>query len=96
MNPIDYLATILRGILPNPESLQLEEEIAGHVTVLTIDLPQDDRRFVVGKRGRNIEALRQLLRAYAGLHGRSIVVKLPDEDFISKERNEYSKLQTER
>jgi predicted RNA-binding protein YlqC (UPF0109 family) len=58
------------------------------VTVLTIRLPQEYRRFVVGKRGRNIEAIRDLLRAYAGRHGRTIIAKLPDEGSPTEDTNE--------
>ena len=61
-----YLAAILQGVLPRPERLRIEQEYAGDVTVLTIHVPLDDRRFVVGRRGRTIEAVRDLLRAYAG------------------------------
>ena len=75
-----YLNAILRGILPQPEALQLEQETAGEVLVLTIRVPREDRRYVLGKKGRNIEAIRDLLRAYAGRHGRNIAVKLSDEE----------------
>lgn len=75
----EYLKVILQGILPRPGALRIDEQVAGDVTVLTIHLPQEDRRYVVGKHGRNIEAVRHLLRAYAGRQGRMIVTKLPDE-----------------
>ena len=82
MSPADYLAAILRGILPRPDELVVAEETVGAVTVLTIHLPPEDRRFVVGKRGRNIAAVRDLMRAYGGRRGQTIVTKLPDEDSL--------------
>jgi predicted RNA-binding protein YlqC (UPF0109 family) len=79
LSPLDYLRAILAGIVPRPSVVRIEEETAGEVTVLTVHLPQEDRRFVVGQRGRNMEAIRHLFRAYAGRHGRSLIVKLSDE-----------------
>ena len=79
MSPADYLTVMLRGILPRPEALTIEGDISGGVTVLIIHLPREDRCFVVGKRGRNIAAVRDLLRAYGGRRGQTIVTKLPDE-----------------
>ncbi len=79
-----YLTSILREILPRPDALRIEQDHAGDVTVLTIHVPYDDRRFVVGKRGRNIEAIRALMRAFAGRRGHMIVAKLPDEAFLSE------------
>ncbi len=78
-NAARYLKDILWGILPRPEALRIQQETAADVTVLTILLPQEDRCFVVGKGGRNIEAVRHLLRAFAGRHGQMVVAKLPDE-----------------
>lgn len=89
-SPCDYLDAILRGIVPRPGELRVVQEMAGDVIVLTIHLPQEDRRFVVGKHGRNIEAARCLMRAYAGRHGRMIVTKLPDEGSLSDEKREQS------
>ena len=90
MAAVEYLTTILRGILPRPESLRVQEETAGDVTVLTIHLPEEDRRFVVGKQGRTIEAVRYLIRAFAGRQGRMIVAKLPDDSPTTEETNERS------
>ena len=89
-----YLSTILAGILPRPEVLRIGQEAAGQVLVLTIHLPREDRRYVVGKKGRNIEAIRDLLRAFAGREGRSIVVKLPDDNSISEEDNDKQRRYT--
>jgi predicted RNA-binding protein YlqC (UPF0109 family) len=91
--PGGFLLAMLGGIVPRPHLLRVEEETAGDVTVLTIHLPADDRRFVVGKGGKNIEAIRHLLRAYAGRQGQMIVAKLPDEGPIPEEPNEQSRRQ---
>ena len=89
-SPAGYLSDILRGILPRPDLLRLEQESAGDVIVLSIHLPKEDRRFVVGKRGRNIEAIRDLVRAYGGRQGRMIVTKLPDEGLMTEETHEQT------
>ena len=85
-----YLKAILLGILPRPESLQIEQETAGEVLVLIIRVPQEDRRYVVGKKGRNIEAIRDLVRAYGGRQGQSIVIKLSEESIQSEVNDERS------
>lgn len=88
MRPARFLTTILHGILPHPDDLRIEQETAGEVIVLSIYLPKNDRRFVVGKRGRNIEAIRSLLRAYGGRHGITVVTKLSDEGLRTEVTNE--------
>ena len=91
MTAQEFLSGILRGILPRPDTLRVEQSTAGDVTVLTIHLPQKDRRFVIGKGAKNIAAIRDLLRAYAGRHNHQVVVKLHDEEFTSdEERQEHA------
>ena len=88
MSAQKYLSQLLWGILPNPQALRVEEETVGAVVVLTIRLAPQYRRFVVGKRGRNMEAIRDLLRAYGGRHGMTIVIKLSEESIPNKDKDE--------
>ena len=95
-DPVEYLANALSGILPRPDELRIEQEFAGDVTVLTIHVPLEHRRYVVGKRGRTIEAIRALLRAYAGRRGQMIVAKLPYDSRLSEKVDDKAHYQNRR
>ena len=80
MTPSAYLTTLLGQILPESADLRVEEHVAANVTILTINVPLAARRFVIGRQGRTIEAIRNLLRAYGGLHGLTIIATLNDDN----------------
>lgn len=63
MKPLlEYLVT---AIVPHPEAVEIEETEQGDFLNLNLKVHPDDVKIVIGKEGRTIKALRELLRLKA-------------------------------
>ena len=58
--------TIVRGIVDNPDAVEVDAIDRGRSTVIEIAVADSDVGKVIGKGGRNIESIRSVVRA-AGL-----------------------------
>ena len=75
----ELLAYLARALVDRPEAVTVEqfEEDDGTVMLeLTVD--EDDVGQVIGRGGRTISALRQLVRASGTKHGRRVLVDVVD------------------
>ncbi len=59
---VEYVA---RGLVDNPESVQVSEIDDGHRVVVRLDVAEDDWGKVIGKGGRIAAAMRSLLKVAA-------------------------------
>jgi len=89
MAPTDYAALagfVARNIVHNPGDVDVQVHDGGRQMVVEIACAQEDMGKLIGKGGRNIEAIRSVVRA-AGLrqHERVQVELAEDEE----EREEY-------
>lgn len=75
----ELLASLTRALVDKPEAVlveQFEEEDGTLILELTVD--EDDVGQVIGRGGRTISALRQLLRASGTKRGRRVLVDVVD------------------
>jgi predicted RNA-binding protein YlqC (UPF0109 family) len=63
----------------HPESVVIDEQMDGETTVLTIHVHADDMGQVIGKSGRIIRAIRDLMKIVAVKHNSYIDVALFEE-----------------
>ena len=84
MGQTDYAALagfVAKNIVRNPDDVEVQLHEGGRQTVVEIACAQEDMGKLIGKGGRNIEAIRSVVRA-AGLrqHERVQVDLAEDED----------------
>jgi uncharacterized protein len=72
---VELLAFLARALVDDPGAVTVEEfEEDDGTLVLELSVAEDDVGHVIGRGGRTIAALRQLLRAAGTKHGRRVVV----------------------
>ncbi len=75
----EFLDYVLPWLVDNPEEARIEEvEGERGETVLELSLHPDDMGKIIGKRGRIIRSLRQLVRVGGHRDGRSMTVEVVD------------------
>ena len=86
----------MKSIVNNPEEVQVEEKESVDfpgLTILTIDVAEDDKGVVIGRKGRTINAIRDLITINAIRTNRrvKVLIKDNDRDKANEERQEKSK-----
>lgn len=61
----DLLAFLTKSIVEHPEEIVIEEKEEDGQTNLTLQAYQDDIKMIIGKKGRTIKAIRELLKIRA-------------------------------
>lgn len=62
----EYLAELYRGIVLHPESLSVAGVVRGGVVVYEVRVCERDKGICIGRGGKMIEAVRVVMRGYAG------------------------------
>ena len=62
----DLITKIVRALVDQPEEVSVNEIGAGDTIILEVSVAKADLGKVIGKRGRNVQAIRILLGAAAG------------------------------
>jgi predicted RNA-binding protein YlqC (UPF0109 family) len=58
----DFLQYLIQNIVDKPDSINIEEEVSGGTTTLFISVDPEDMGKIIGKEGRIIRAIRDLVR----------------------------------
>lgn len=70
----DLLVFILGGILGKNSKFEVSENIDGNVITLTIKTSEEEGGLVIGKGGKTIKAIRNILRIKATLEKKKIIL----------------------
>jgi len=74
----DFLEYLLKDIVDDPDSVKVEEGSDEMGDVLFVDLKEEDKALVIGKNGRNIRALRNLVSIIGKKQGERAYIKIVD------------------
>jgi predicted RNA-binding protein YlqC (UPF0109 family) len=67
---------IVKALVDNPEEVNVSE-IGGHGTIVyELKVAKEDMGRVLGRSGRNVRAIRVLLRAIAGKHRKKVTLEV--------------------
>jgi hypothetical protein len=72
----ELLAEIIKQIVDHPESVRVNQVTGDRAIVLEIKVAPDDVGKVIGREGRIINSLRQLIKASAGKRNKRIDIEL--------------------
>ena len=79
----ELLEHIVKSIVNNPEEVTVEEresiDFPG-LTILTIDVAETDKGVVIGRKGRTINAIRDLITIHAIRNERRVKVLIKDDN----------------
>jgi uncharacterized protein len=64
----DTLVYLLKSIVENPDDIVVDETVEETKTLLTVHANQEDIGKIIGKQGRIIRALRDLIKLIAAKH----------------------------
>ena len=62
----DLITEIVQALVDQPDQVMVTEIEAGHTVVLELSVAKGDMGKVIGKQGRNAQAIRTILSAAAG------------------------------
>ncbi len=72
----DLIADIVKTLVDQPEQVSVTEIKGGHTVVLEISVAKSDMGKVIGKQGRNAQAIRTILSAAAGKAKKRYVLEI--------------------
>lgn len=76
----DTLLFLLSRIVDHPDDIVIDEEVAEDRTTLTIHANQEDLGKIIGKSGRIIRSLRDLIKLMAAKQGIYVDVVLSEDE----------------
>jgi len=59
----DLIKRIVQVLVDHPEQIEVSEVEGDHITVLELRVAKEDIGKVIGKKGRNVQAIRTILSA---------------------------------
>jgi predicted RNA-binding protein YlqC (UPF0109 family) len=72
----DLIADIVKALVDQPEQVTVTEIETGHTVILEISVAKSDMGMVIGKQGRNAQAIRTILSAAAGKAKKRYVLEI--------------------
>jgi len=76
----DFLKHIIEQIVDYPDEIRLLESEGLHVIIYDLNVNKSDMGKIIGKKGKNAEAIRILLNAFSAKHGKRTVLEISDKD----------------
>lgn len=74
----DALAYIIKGVVDKPDEVDILEEENQGIVSFTIKVSQEDMGKVIGKEGKVIKAIRNVMRIPGVLRGKKIYITLSE------------------
>ena len=72
----EFLEYLLKKLTDHPDKIVIEEDLVGSQTTFTLKIDKDDMGKVIGKEGKIIGALRNLVKVLAIKEGKQVRVEL--------------------
>ena len=68
MNIVEYTEFLVKSLVEDSEMIKAQELKEDDITIIEVMVPEADMKYVIGKGGKNIHALRTLFYAYTYIH----------------------------
>jgi len=87
----ELLEHIVKSIVNHPEDVFIEEKDSVDfpgLTILTINVNEEDKGVIIGRKGRTINSIRDIITISAIRNNKRVRVILKDDNKLNKEENE--------
>lgn len=87
----ELLEYVVKSIVNNPDAVVIEEKESVDfpgLTILSVDVAEDDKGIVIGRKGRTINAIRDLVTINAIRNNRRVKVLIKDDERREENRQE--------
>lgn len=74
----ELLEYIVKNLVKNPDKVLVDTEEKEGKTVLTLKVDSEDMGRIIGKEGRIIRAIREIINAYAMKESKKVVVSVEE------------------
>ena len=74
----DLITQIVKALVDQPDQVSVTEIEGGQTVVLELSVAKSDIGKVIGKKGRNAQAIRTILNAFAGKVRKRYVLEIVD------------------
>ena len=74
----DLITKIVRALVDQPDQVSVAEIEGGHTVVLELRVAKSDMGKVIGKQGRNAQAIRTILSAASGKTQKRYILEIVD------------------
>jgi uncharacterized protein len=78
MNPAELMENVAKALVDNPEKVVVQELKGRNTSVIELRVAKEDVGKIIGKKGRNADALRTILGAAATKQGKTYVLEIID------------------
>ncbi len=72
----DLIKYIVQALVDNPELVEISEVEGRQTNVLELKVAKEDMGKVIGKQGRNVKALRDILNAASGKEKKRTILEI--------------------
>lgn len=78
----EFVEYVVRALVNSPDDVRAERTVDEMGVLITIFVAQDDKRYVIGRKGQNAQALRTLLRVVGAKNNARVNLKIyePEEE----------------
>jgi len=76
MNATEFVRFVIENLVERPEDVRIKEIEGDSATVLEIEVAKEDTPHVIGRQGRVINALRDVVRALSRRQKKKIVIEV--------------------
>ena len=74
----EFLRYVIGNLIENPDEIMLSHSETARKVTYRLRLPQREMGKVIGKQGRTIAAIRNVLSAGAARHGQKVLLQVED------------------
>jgi len=71
----DLIMRIVQALVDHPEQVEISEVKGAHVSVLELKVAKEDIGKVIGKKGRNVQAIRTILSNASGKEKKLLMLR---------------------
>lgn len=75
----ELVGIMARALVDNPDQLEISEIAGSDTVVIELRPAKEDIGKIIGKKGRNVQAMRTLLNAAAGKLRKRVVLEIVDQ-----------------
>jgi len=75
----ELVEIMAKALVDNPDQLEVSEIAGGDTLVIELRPAKEDIGKIIGKKGRNVQAMRTLLNAAAGKLRKRVVLEIIDQ-----------------